>query len=80
MAKYSVHFFCDECSETHPMRIAIHLDDGPAEKDSIGNVYAGRELPPEVANLVGNKMTCPNTGKPTSQANNNQVFLVPVGD
>ncbi len=79
MAQYAVHFFCDECSETHPLGISISLDDGPSVKASIGDVYAGKELPTQVATLTGNKTTCPVTGKLTSQADNNQVFLVPVG-
>ncbi len=79
MTKYSVHFFCDECGQVHPLGISISLDDGPAEKESIGNLYAGKELPQQVATLIGNKTNCPNTGKMTSQKDNNQVFLVPVG-
>ena len=79
MAKYSVHFFCDECSQVHPLGIAIELNDGPPDKASIGDTYAGRALPTEVATLIGNKTVCPVTGKWTSQADNNQVFLVPIG-
>ena len=79
MAKYSVHFFCDECSQVHPLGISLTLDDGPPAKESIGNTYAGRELPPHVVQLIGNKTICPNTGKLTSQKDNNQVFLVPIG-
>lgn len=78
MAQYSVFFFCDECSQVHPLGIGIGLDDGPAEKASIGDAYAGKELPPSVANLQGNMTICPVTGKMTSQKDNNQVFLVPV--
>ncbi len=80
MATYSVHFFCDECSETHPLGISIELDDGPAKKESINNAYAGKELDPSIAMITGNMTTCPNTGKLTSQQDNNQVFLVPVGN
>jgi hypothetical protein len=78
MATYSVHFFCDECSEVHPLRISISLDDGPADKASIGDTYAGKELPPQIALLIDNKTTCPNTRRLTSQKDNNQVFLVPI--
>jgi hypothetical protein len=46
MAKYSVYFFCDECAKVHPLGIAIELDDGAPDKASIGDTYAGRELPP----------------------------------
>jgi len=80
MAKYDVHFFCDECGDVHPLPISIALDDGPAVKKSIGDVYAGKKLPPQVATVTNNSTTCPKTGKLTSQQNNHQVFLVPVVD
>ena len=78
MAKYSVYVFCDECSIPHPMGITIALDDGPADKASIGDVYAGRALPPQIVTLMSNIIFCPTTGKPILQRNNDQVFLVPV--
>jgi len=78
MATYSVHFFCDECSEVHPFGIVLSLDDGPAERASIGDTYAGKDLPPQIALLTNNWVTCPNTGRLTSQKDNNQVFLVPI--
>ena len=78
MAQYSVHFFCDECGDVHPLGISIELGDGPATKESIGNTYAGKALPTQVATLTGNKTNCPNTGKLTSQKDNNQIFLVPI--
>jgi len=80
MAKYSVYFFCDECAQVHPLGILIDLNDGPAKKESIGDTYAGKELPPQIATLIGNMTNCPTTGKLTSQKDNNQVFLVPVSD
>lgn len=79
MAMYSVYYFCNECSEVHPMGISLALDDGPPSKESIGNTYKGKELPPQVAMLINNTLTCPNTSKPTTQKDNNQVFLVPIG-
>lgn len=80
MAQYSVHFFCDECGQVHPLGISIALADGPPEKQSVGDLCAGKELPQEIATLMGNMTNCPNTGKLTSQKDNNQVFLVPVGE
>lgn len=80
MAKYSVYFFCDECSQVHPLGILIELNDGPAKRESIGDTYAGKALPPQVATLSGNMTVCPVTKKLTSQKDNNQVFLVPVAD
>ena len=79
MARYSVYFFCDECSQVHPLGITIELNDGPPDRASIGDTYAGRELPSQVATLMGNKTPCPNTGRMTSQEDNKQVFLVPIG-
>ena len=78
MAEYAIHFFCDECGKVHPLGIAVALDDGPAEKESIGNLYAGKELPERIGKVIGNMTTCPNTGKLTAQKDNNQVFLVAI--
>ncbi len=78
MSQYVVHFFCYECNQTHPLGISIGLDDGPPDKASIGDAYAGKELPTQVAMLTNNQTTCPVTEKLTSQADHYQVFLVPV--
>ncbi len=78
MAKYSVHFFCDECGQVHRFPKTVKLDDGPADKATIGDVYSGREIPENVATLICNKAQCPNTEVLTLQADNNQVFLVPI--
>ena len=45
MFTYSVHFFCDECSRVHPVGISIALYDGSLPRASIGDIYAGKELP-----------------------------------
>lgn len=76
---YSVHFFCNECSEVHPMRIVLPLEDGPPARASIGATYAGKALPAVLANLGANTVTCPKTGKLTSQKDNDKVFLVTIG-
>lgn len=80
MAQYSVYVFCDECSQVHPMGIGISLNDGPADKASVGDTYAGKPLPPAVAMLTSNSTRCPNTGKEFVQRDNNQVFLVAKGE
>jgi hypothetical protein len=79
MTNYSVYFFCNECSQLHPMGVTIALNDGPQAQASIGDTYAGKELPPSVATLSDNRIECPTTRKLTSQKNNDQVFLVPIG-
>jgi hypothetical protein len=75
MATYSVFVFCDDCGDVHPMGISVELDDGPPERDSIGNTYAGRELPPNIAQLINNKTYCPKSGRQIIQRDNNQVFF-----
>ncbi len=80
MAKYRVDFFCNECGQTHPMPITVDLDDGPADKASIGDTYRGRDLPPSIARLTNNQVRCQVKNVMTTQADNDQVFLVPIGD
>jgi hypothetical protein len=66
-----------ECSEVHHRRgIVLPLDDGPSVRASIGTTYAGKKLPTILANLGPNVLTCPQTGKLTSQKDNYKVFLV----
>jgi hypothetical protein len=60
------------------MGISIVLDDGPPTKASIGDTYAGQDLPPLVATLRNNRFMCPNKNKLTTQKDNDQVFLVPI--
>lgn len=78
MANYRVVAFCDHCTDSHDYPIAIELSDGPIDKESIGNYYAGRDLPESVANVVGNQITCTTTGKPLMQKNNYQIYLVAI--
>jgi hypothetical protein len=79
MANYTVHIFCDQCFGTHVIG-RIGLDDGPVDRGSIVGTYAGKPLPQEVANLINNYTTCPNTSRLIQQRNNHQVFIVAVGD
>ena len=78
MAQYAVHVFCDECSGVHSMGIRLTLDDGPADKASVGDTYAGRDLPEAIALLIENQVECPVTGRLTRQRDHHQVFLVPI--
>ena len=80
MATYKVLVFCNDCVDVHEMGIRLSLDDGPTDKQSIGDVYSGKELPPEVLRLYNNSVQCPKTGKYFYQRDNHQVFLVPVED
>ena len=80
MAQYSVYAFCDHCSDPHPMGINMTLDDGPAEKESIGNLYKGKEVPSKIAMFTRNYVRCPHTGRMFIQEDNNQIFLVALPD
>jgi hypothetical protein len=78
MEQYSVLVYCADCGETHPMGICVGLDNGPSKKASIGDAYQGKALPKNIANMADNRITCPKTGNWITEADNNQVFLVPI--
>ena len=80
MAQYKVYVFCNHCSDVHPMPIGINLDNGPVEKTKLRDLYSGEELPKNIARLLNNKVTCPNSGKLFTQKDNDQVFLVPISN
>jgi hypothetical protein len=78
MPKYDIFVFCDHCGDVHRMPITLVLDDGPKEKKSVGDTYAGRALPSHVGTLTNNHVQCPKTGQMFTQKDNNQIFLVPA--
>jgi len=80
MALYAVYVFCNECADTHGMEIGVDLNDGPPKRESIGDTYAGKELPKKIVELMSNYTLCPKTKRFFLQKDNHQVFLVPVGD
>ena len=59
------------------MGISIVLDDGPSNKQSISAQYKGKTLPKILADLANNSITCPKTGRQSTQKDNEQIFLVP---
>ena len=52
------------------MGITVQLDDGPAAKESLGDMYNGKELLPPVAKLWNHEVQCPATGKSFRQKDN----------
>jgi hypothetical protein len=76
--RYMMHVFCNECSVPHPAGIVIELKELLSADQSIGDIYDGREVPPEIVAMAGNKFQCPKTHKSYSQGDNRQVFLVRV--
>ncbi len=77
MPQYSVKVMCNECSQVHPIKINIYLEDGPDIETSVGEIERGIELPNEVVDLVANEFFCPVKKVVTTQADNDQVYLVP---
>jgi hypothetical protein len=60
------------------MGISVTMENGPAGKQSIGDLYEGKILPKNLANLSQNSVTCPKTGRQSTQRDNHQIFLVPT--
>lgn len=79
MAKYKIFASCNACGDLHPMEVFVMLQNGPTSKQTIGDRYEGKELPPEFAELKDKRVYCPKLGRHYSQKNENQIFLVPVG-
>ncbi len=78
MPDYEVYVFCNECSNVHSAELRIELQYGPADKQSVGDFYSGKELPTVLAMLKNSYYQCSKTGKMFSQKDKNQVFLIPV--
>jgi len=77
-AQYSIVVSCNKCAGVHEMGISVTMENGPANKQSIGDLYDGKSLPKSLANLTQNSVTCPKTGRQSTQRNNHQIFLVPT--
>ena len=77
-AQYSIVASCNKCAGMHDMGISVTMENGPANKQSIGELYDGKSLPKSLANLTQNSVTCPKTGRQSTQKNNHQIFLVPT--
>jgi hypothetical protein len=77
MAEYDVFAVCNACGDLHPLGISVTLDDGPANKQSIADAYADKDLPPSLAALKDRRVYCPKTGRQYSQRDTKKIFLVP---
>jgi hypothetical protein len=75
--RYRIAVSCNKCGGVHEMGIFVVLDDGPVNEQSIGAQYKGKILPKSLAGLTDNSITCPKTGRQSTQKNNDQIFLVP---
>jgi hypothetical protein len=75
---YSIFAICNKCGGTHDLEVSVILKDGPVEKQSIGHVYKDRNLPESLAKFSCMSITCPATGRRSTQKDNHQIFLVPT--
>jgi hypothetical protein len=78
MIDYDIEFYCGECKQNHPLGVKIPIKSGPPIKRSVGVFYAGKQVPPEIADLIDSQALCPKTGKMYTQKDIHQIFLVPV--
>ena len=77
-SQYSIVVACNRCAGLHDMGISFTMENGPANKLSIGEWFEGKSLPKSLANLTQNSVTCPRTGRQSMQKDNRQIFLVPA--
>lgn len=75
---YGVLVSCNKCGGVHEMGFSVVLEDGPFDKQSIGALYKGKTIPKNLADLANNSVSCPKTGRQSTQKNNQQIFLVPT--
>jgi len=76
--RYTLLALCNKCGATHDMAVSVMLNDGPTDKQSIGQVYNGRTVPKSLADLTNRGMSCPKTGRQSIQKDKHQIFLVPA--
>ena len=76
--QYSLLALCNKCGATHDMAVSVMLNDGPTDKQSIGQVYNGRTVPKSLADLTNRGISCPKTGRQSIQKDKHQIFLVPA--
>jgi hypothetical protein len=75
--EYRIVVTCNKCAGLHEMGISVPMENGPVDKQSIGNLYDGKGLPKSLASLSSTSISCPKTGRQSTQKNLHQIFLVP---
>jgi hypothetical protein len=76
--EYSILASCNKCAGVHETGISTTIEDGPVDKQSIGDFYNGRSLPKSLANLSSTSLACHLTGRQFIQKDTKQIFLVPI--
>jgi hypothetical protein len=80
MRHYEIFVKCVECGGEHPMRVRIHLEDGPIHRQSVKEAYSGKIQPPQLQAVEQHKVLCLKTGVTFTQTNPENVFLVPTSE
>ena len=76
--QYSIFALCNKCGGTHNMEAMVILKDGPIQNKASGRCTKIRNLPESLAKLSTKGVTCPATGRRSTQKDNYQIFLVPA--
>jgi hypothetical protein len=50
-SQYSIIVSCNKCAGVHEMGLSVRMENSPAGKQSIGDLYDGKSLPKNLANL-----------------------------
>ena len=74
---YGVFVSCNKCGGTHDVGISVTLEGGPVVKQSIAALYGGHPLPKILSDLSNHSVSCPMTGRQSTQKDNHHIFLVP---
>jgi len=78
LTQYSIVVACNKCAGLHEMEICVTIPNGPVEKQSVGDLYDRQSLPKSLADLTNTSISCPKTGRQSTQKNLHQIFLVPT--
>ena len=78
MSRYAIHVFCDECSAPHYMGVSVVLNDGPPQRASIAEHYAGKTVPAILTLMLRNPVKCPKTGKMFQQIDSQHIYIEPT--
>ena len=74
---YAVFVSCNRCSGVHEMGISVALEGGPFVKQSLSTLCKEKSVPKNLADLVNHGITCPQTGRQSTQKSLQHIFLVP---
>ncbi len=79
MAMYNVCAVCNACGDLHATGITVSLNGGPTSKQSIGEAFANKDPPPNIAQLKEKRVHCPKIGRQYAQRDDGKIFLIPMG-